>query len=147
MVSPSAARLMQASRAQFFRSTKQQQWGYVNPSTFVLSSSLLLDLTNRDYDFGKLTGCCRFVYRENRVPYYQRLFQNHDGKRQWWKVGSTANPGISTEENIAETFKPDSPQCIHSLSFLYHDVRQSFRIALRHIQSYVRSQDMVFKLN
>lgn len=27
-----------------------------------------------------------FVFRENRVPYYQRLFQNHDGKRQWWKV-------------------------------------------------------------
>lgn len=27
-----------------------------------------------------------FVMRENRVPYYQRLFQNHDGKRQWWKV-------------------------------------------------------------
>jgi hypothetical protein len=27
-----------------------------------------------------------FVYRENRVPYYQRLFQSHDGKRQWWKV-------------------------------------------------------------
>jgi hypothetical protein len=28
----------------------------------------------------------RFVFRENRVPYYQRLFQQHDGKRQWWKV-------------------------------------------------------------
>ncbi|EED14937.1 conserved hypothetical protein [Talaromyces stipitatus ATCC 10500] len=28
-----------------------------------------------------------FVYRENRVPYYQRLFQSHDGKRQWWKTG------------------------------------------------------------
>ncbi|CAG8287753.1 unnamed protein product [Penicillium nalgiovense] len=27
-----------------------------------------------------------FVFRENRVPYYQRLFQNHDGKRQWWKT-------------------------------------------------------------
>jgi hypothetical protein len=26
------------------------------------------------------------VFRENRVPHYQRLFQNHDGKRQWWKV-------------------------------------------------------------
>jgi hypothetical protein len=31
-----------------------------------------------------------FVYRENRVPYYQRLFQQHDGKRQWWKVNPTA---------------------------------------------------------
>ncbi|KUM60200.1 hypothetical protein ACN42_g6947 [Penicillium freii] len=29
-----------------------------------------------------------FVFRENRVPYYQRLFQNHDGKRQWWKVST-----------------------------------------------------------
>lgn len=28
----------------------------------------------------------RFVFRENRVPHYQRLFQQHDGKRQWWKV-------------------------------------------------------------
>ncbi|RAO70563.1 uncharacterized protein BHQ10_006575 [Talaromyces amestolkiae] len=28
-----------------------------------------------------------FVARENRVPYYQRLFQQHDGKRQWWKTG------------------------------------------------------------
>merc|ERR1712169_125529 len=27
-----------------------------------------------------------FVYRENRVPFYQRLFQSHDGKRQWWKT-------------------------------------------------------------
>ncbi|OKL59031.1 hypothetical protein UA08_05932 [Talaromyces atroroseus] len=26
------------------------------------------------------------VARENRVPYYQRLFQSHDGKRQWWKT-------------------------------------------------------------
>lgn len=29
-----------------------------------------------------------FMYRENRVPYYQRLFQSHDGKRQWWQVRS-----------------------------------------------------------
>ena len=27
-----------------------------------------------------------FVYRQNRVPEYQRLFQKHDGVRQWWKV-------------------------------------------------------------
>ncbi|KAB8239488.1 cytochrome c oxidase subunit 7 [Aspergillus alliaceus] len=27
-----------------------------------------------------------FVFRENRVPFYQRLFQQHDGKRQWWKT-------------------------------------------------------------
>lgn len=33
-----------------------------------------------------LTWSNSFMYRENRVPYYQRLFQNHDGKRQWWKV-------------------------------------------------------------
>lgn len=30
----------------------------------------------------------RFVHRENRVPYYQRLFQKQDGKRMWWKVSS-----------------------------------------------------------
>jgi hypothetical protein len=33
--------------------------------------------------------CYSFVARENRVPYYQRLFQQHDGKRQWWKVSPT----------------------------------------------------------
>ncbi|OCL00046.1 uncharacterized protein K441DRAFT_602159 [Cenococcum geophilum 1.58] len=27
-----------------------------------------------------------FVYRPNRVPEYQRLFQKHDGVRQWWKT-------------------------------------------------------------
>ncbi|GKZ52044.1 hypothetical protein AbraIFM66951_010030, partial [Aspergillus brasiliensis] len=27
----------------------------------------------------------RFVYAENRVPFYQRLFQKNDGKRMWWK--------------------------------------------------------------
>lgn len=26
------------------------------------------------------------IYRENRVPYYQRLYQRDDGKRIWWKV-------------------------------------------------------------
>lgn len=28
----------------------------------------------------------RFIYRENRVPYYQRLYQKDDGKRLWNKV-------------------------------------------------------------
>lgn len=37
----------------------------------------------------------RFVYRENRVPHYQRLFQNHDGKRQWWKVRSSLPDTLS----------------------------------------------------
>ncbi|PWW77452.1 hypothetical protein C7212DRAFT_314313 [Tuber magnatum] len=27
-----------------------------------------------------------FVYRENRVPHYQRLFQKNDGVRQWHKT-------------------------------------------------------------
>ncbi|KEF59458.1 uncharacterized protein A1O9_04302 [Exophiala aquamarina CBS 119918] len=54
MVTPTAARMMQATRARMFRPTATQQWG--------------------------------FVFRENRVPYYQRLFQNGDGKRQWWKT-------------------------------------------------------------
>ncbi|EGE81463.2 hypothetical protein BDDG_04405 [Blastomyces dermatitidis ATCC 18188] len=26
-----------------------------------------------------------FIFRENRVPYYQRLFQKNDGKRIWNK--------------------------------------------------------------
>jgi hypothetical protein len=33
-----------------------------------------------------LTAKISFVFRENRVPYYQRLFQRHDGLRQWHKV-------------------------------------------------------------
>jgi hypothetical protein len=28
----------------------------------------------------------RFIYRDNRVPYYQKLFQTNDSKRMWWKV-------------------------------------------------------------
>ena len=31
----------------------------------------------------------RFTLRENRVPHYQRLFQKHDGVRQWNKVSAT----------------------------------------------------------
>ncbi|KIW44644.1 uncharacterized protein PV06_03099 [Exophiala oligosperma] len=54
MVTPTAARMMQATRARVFRQSPAQMKG--------------------------------FVMRENRVPYYQRLFQNHDGKRQWWKT-------------------------------------------------------------
>lgn len=43
------------------------------------------------HDSFKLCHCSdlaipSFVYRENRVPYYQRLMQKHDGKRTWWKV-------------------------------------------------------------
>ncbi|KAF2727435.1 hypothetical protein EJ04DRAFT_582029 [Polyplosphaeria fusca] len=26
-----------------------------------------------------------WIYRENRVPYYQRLYQKHDGLRLWEK--------------------------------------------------------------
>lgn len=33
-----------------------------------------------------------FIYRENRVPYFQRLFQAHDGVRQWNKVSSQSLP-------------------------------------------------------
>ncbi|ETN39630.1 uncharacterized protein HMPREF1541_05856 [Cyphellophora europaea CBS 101466] len=54
MVTPTAARFMQASRARLFRPGGQQQFGFVN--------------------------------RENRVPFYQRLFQNGDGRRQWRKT-------------------------------------------------------------
>ncbi|KAJ9645696.1 hypothetical protein H2201_007489 [Coniosporium apollinis] len=36
-----------------------------------------------------------FVYRENRVPYYQRLYQKHDGKRLWWKVRPQFDPTSS----------------------------------------------------
>ena len=50
-----------------------------------------------DYTIGKTAWLIfsyfydRFVFRENRVPYYQRLFQKHDGKRQWYKVSVPVN--------------------------------------------------------
>lgn len=28
----------------------------------------------------------RMIYRDNRVPFYQKLYQANDGVRQWWKV-------------------------------------------------------------
>ncbi|OQV03865.1 hypothetical protein CLAIMM_08851 [Cladophialophora immunda] len=56
MVSPTALRMMQATRARMLRPAQAQQKSGI------------------------------FVYRDNRVPYYQRLFQKHDGKRQWWKT-------------------------------------------------------------
>lgn len=40
----------------------------------------------------------RWVYRENRVPHYQRLFQKHDGLRQWQKVGIALSSTASYEE-------------------------------------------------
>lgn len=42
------------------------------------------------------------MFRENRVPHYQRLFQNHDGKRQWWKVSHdrTASPQLFNGGNL-----------------------------------------------
>ncbi|PGH02509.1 hypothetical protein AJ79_07622 [Helicocarpus griseus UAMH5409] len=36
--------------------------------------------------FRTLPRSAGFVFRENRVPYYQRLFQRHDGKRLWHKT-------------------------------------------------------------
>ncbi|KIW72894.1 hypothetical protein PV04_01055 [Phialophora macrospora] len=59
MVNPTALRMMQATRAGMFRATQR--------APAQQKSGVL-------------------VFRENRVPYYQRLFQNHDGKRQWWKT-------------------------------------------------------------
>ncbi|KAG0137060.1 hypothetical protein HOY82DRAFT_478032, partial [Tuber indicum] len=34
----------------------------------------------------KISDMPGFVYRENRVPHYQRLFQKNDGVRQWYKT-------------------------------------------------------------
>ncbi|KAJ9609040.1 hypothetical protein H2200_006811 [Cladophialophora chaetospira] len=59
MVTPTAIRMMQATRAGMFRAAQRAP---------------------AQAKSGPL------VYRENRVPYYQRLFQNHDGKRQWRKT-------------------------------------------------------------
>ncbi|KAJ5187568.1 hypothetical protein N7449_010562, partial [Penicillium cf. viridicatum] len=42
----------------------------------------------------------RFVNAENRVPYYQRLFQAKDGKRMWWKVLPSASHNILDERLI-----------------------------------------------
>ena len=36
-----------------------------------------------------------WIYRENRVPHYQREFQKHDGLRLWEKVGSPYNNSVA----------------------------------------------------
>ncbi|CAI7612960.1 unnamed protein product [Penicillium crustosum] len=46
-----------------------------------------------------------FVFRENRVPYYQRLFQNHDGKRQWWKVSTLRKGHLCPQLSFGQTKK------------------------------------------
>lgn len=51
-------------------------------------------------------GVYRFVFRENRVPYYQRLFQKHDGKRQWYKV-SAPLPGQLIMSTWERNYGPD----------------------------------------
>ena len=28
----------------------------------------------------------RIMYKQNKVPHYQHLYQKNDGVRQWWKV-------------------------------------------------------------
>lgn len=52
-----------------------------------------------------------FLYRENRVPHYQRLFQNHDGKRQWWKVSPVPIYGFlgSIGQDLTSHFIADPP--------------------------------------
>lgn len=53
-----------------------------NPFASSLSSTTSIDpAPNADPDPHN-----SFVNRENRVPHYQRLFQKHDGVRQWNKV-------------------------------------------------------------
>ncbi|OCT44076.1 hypothetical protein CLCR_00727 [Cladophialophora carrionii] len=89
MVHPTALRMMQATRAGMFRATQrapaQQKSGYVahTTKTPVSSSNYTAVLEHQSADRSVYRV---LVFRENRVPYYQRLFQNHDGKRQWWKV-------------------------------------------------------------
>lgn len=99
--------------AKMFRATSSRMAGYVSPSIRRLRSlrtnpisrvrppNFLLGRSGSNCnweccvdewfcpDYATYTDCScshSFVFRENRVPYYQRLFQNHDGKRQWWKV-------------------------------------------------------------
>jgi len=33
-----------------------------------------------------------FIYKENKVPFYQRLYQKDDGVRLWYKVRSLKDP-------------------------------------------------------
>lgn len=42
--------------------------------------------STRDYLTDGIFLFYRLVNRVNRVPYYQRLFQQNDGVRQWYKV-------------------------------------------------------------
>ncbi|KAL4886932.1 hypothetical protein BJY04DRAFT_212900 [Aspergillus karnatakaensis] len=56
--------------------TAPRMAGYVSQTTVYIFSTGGLPIDRR----------IRFVFRENRVPYYQRLFQSHDGKRQWYQT-------------------------------------------------------------
>lgn len=60
---------------------------------------------------------CSFMFRENRVPYYQRLFQNHDGKRQWWKVSTYRKgqtyPQLSFSKKLTLKCLTDLPLRLH----------------------------------
>ena len=47
-----------------------------------------------------------WIYRENRVPDYQKKFQQHDGVRLWQKVrtrleGSCGGPGSNIDVDLA----------------------------------------------
>lgn len=52
---------------------------HTHDHTHDLSILIPMMLTHNDHSWG-------WTYRENRVPHYQRLFQKHDGLRQWNKV-------------------------------------------------------------
>lgn len=78
-MNPGAARLAQATRARMFHSTTNMRGFAPHEVENVIVVAPFIDFCHSMFDK-------RFVYRENRVPYYQRLYQKDDGKRQWWKV-------------------------------------------------------------
>ncbi|OKO91594.1 hypothetical protein PENSUB_13001 [Penicillium subrubescens] len=73
--------------------TAPRMAGYVDSNTSQLPSLPRGRARARpkfDSQFLGVLVAIAFVFRENRVPYYQRLFQNHDGKRQWWKTSRSS---------------------------------------------------------
>ncbi|KAJ4355555.1 uncharacterized protein N0V89_003573 [Didymosphaeria variabile] len=55
-----------------------------------------------------------WIYRENRVPSYQREFQKHDGLRLWMKVRGALGMGLVAWANRMLRLRKDSCRAIGS---------------------------------
>lgn len=52
-----------------------------------------------------------WIYRENNVPHYQKLFQKHDGKRLWMKVRGIHRSAESLAPEARVWMPSEGPPC------------------------------------